>query len=248
MTQFRILSGSAVLRGIGELVIIVFGVLIALWADQWWAEFQDKKTEEAYLAALRDDIAVTLNSLDKNLDSVSKLRTAASDLLSSNGSEGLPTATLFGLALFEIEFFDHRLSTYHDLKNTGRLALISDRKVRDGLAEVERMLEAVVAAQGDLVGLHHSVIDPFLARQPQFAHIAVAGYSATDTGVLGEAGYAPVDDLISTDVNFEPIQLLSNPELRGMVALRVVLLSELMETNLRLTQGLKNLHDLIGGS
>jgi hypothetical protein len=245
MKQIQLFSGPSLLRGLGELVIIIVGVLIALWADQWGADLQDKRTESIYLAALRDDVDVTLISLDENLKSISELRDAASNVLSNDGNGNAMNATLFGLALFEIAFFDHRLSTYHDLKNTGRLALITDRKVRGALAEVERMLEAVVAAQGDLIGLHHAVIDPFLARQQQFSHIAAAGYSATDTGILRKAGFPSASDIIAPEGLFEPAELLSNPDLRGMLALRIVLLSELMESNLALTKGLEDLRAVI---
>lgn len=241
MTKNKLVSGPAILRAGGELIVIIVGVLIALWADQWWADSQDKRTEKAYLAALTEDIDVTLTSLQRNLNSISRLRDAASTALNGNDQHPSKDATLFGLALFEIDFVDYRLSSYQDLKNTGRLALIRDKRIRDGLAEVERMLEQVSAAQNDLIGLHHTVIDPFLAKQPELGPIVMAGYVATDTGTLGQAGFALPNDLIETAEAFDAKRFLSNPELPGILALRIVLLSEMMESNVKLTQILESL-------
>ncbi len=245
MKENSFVSGRAILRAAGELVVIIVGVLIALWADQWWADLQDKRTERTYLAALTEDVDVTLASLERNLNSISRLRDAASTAFNKSDQFRSMDATLFGLALFEIDFVDHRLSSYQDLKNTGRLALIRDRSIRDGLAEVERMLEQVSAAQSDLVGLHHTVIDPFLARQPQFGHIALAGYAATDTGALGQAGYSSPSDLVDHATPFDADRLLSNPDLPGILALRIVLLSEMMESNVELTRILESLRGQI---
>ncbi len=245
MTKKKLVSGPAVVRAAGELIVIVVGVLIALWADQWWADLQDQRTEKTYLAALTEDIDVTLTSLQRNLNSLSRLRDAASTALSRDSQHHDKDATLFGLALFEIDFVDHRLSSYQDLKNTGRLALIRDKRIRDGLADVERMLEQVRAAQSDLIGLHHTVIDPFLARQPELGQIVMAGYAATDTGTLGQAGFALPNDLIETATAFDAERLLSSPELPGILALRVVLLSEMMESNVKLTQLLESLRSQI---
>jgi hypothetical protein len=241
MTKKKFMSGPAILRGAGELSVIIVGVLIALWADQWWAELQDKRTERAYLAALTEDIDVSLTSLERNLNNISRLRDAASSVLNTDGQHHRKNATLFGLALFEIDFVDHRLASYQDLQNTGRLGLIRDKRIRDGLAEVERMLEQLSAAQNDLVGLHHSVIDPFLARQAEFAQIAIAGHAATDAGTLGQAGFATPNELIETTAPFDAERLLSSPDLQGILALRIVLLSEMMESNVKLTGILESL-------
>ncbi|MEL7372957.1 MAG: hypothetical protein AAGJ36_00710, partial [Pseudomonadota bacterium] len=50
---------SLPVRLIAELAIIVLGVLIALWADGWVADRQDRKKEAARIAALRDNVVAT---------------------------------------------------------------------------------------------------------------------------------------------------------------------------------------------
>ncbi len=73
----------------------------------------------------------------------------------------------------------------------------------------------------------------------------MAGYAATDTGTLGQAGFALPNDLIETATAFDAERLLSSPELPGILALRVVLLSEMMESNVKLTQLLESLRSQI---
>ena len=50
-----------------ELLVIVVGVLIALWADQWWSDREDNRTEQTYLASLNEDINATLKELDSTV-------------------------------------------------------------------------------------------------------------------------------------------------------------------------------------
>jgi hypothetical protein len=114
----------------GIAYVIVVGVLIALWADQWWSDREDDRTEQTYLASLNEDINATLQELDSTIAKVVVWRQAASTLsqlpLEGPFPPNKELAEMMGLALFELFSFEDRLSTHQDLKNTGRLGLISN--------------------------------------------------------------------------------------------------------------------------
>ncbi len=95
------------------------------------------------------------------------------------------------------------------------------------------MLEEIRAAQSDLIGIHHTIVDPFLVRRTDLAAVAKAGYAATDTQELSKAGYATVDALIGDSVGTDHSELMRDREFRGVLAFRIVLLSELMESYIR---------------
>ena len=245
MRASGVLTKAAVFRGFAELFVIVIGVLIALWADQWLAHRIDERTEREYLVALNEDTSVSLRRLDVNLQQISRFRDAASNL-SSLPIEGPYPANkelidLLGLALFELDFFDHRLSTHQDLQTTGRLGLISSSEVRRSLAEVDTMLADVQASQSDLIGVQSTIVDPFLARRTDLSAVAKSGYAATDTGELSEAGYASADSLIGDAVGTDHSELMRDREFRGVLAFRIVMLSEQMESYVRLRARLAEL-------
>ena len=79
------------LAGLAELAIIIAGVLIALWADQWWADRQDLRTQETSLAALDDDISETVGTLRSLMADFESWRDAAATLSGLGGrSADLP--------------------------------------------------------------------------------------------------------------------------------------------------------------
>jgi hypothetical protein len=240
-----ILRKESLLRGVAELLVIVIGVLIALWADQWWAKRIDRHTEQEYLAALYDDTVATLKRLEQNFEQISRFRDAASSLSLTPIDGPYPPneelIDLFGLALFEIDFFDHRLSTHQDLRETGRLELITSVDVRRSLADLDASLANVEASQSDLMGVQSTVVDPFLARRTDLATVAKSGYAATDTGDLEDAGYASADSLIGPGIGTDHTGLMRDREFRGALAFRIVILSEQMESYVKLRAQLTRL-------
>ena len=51
-------------RGVvGDIAIVVVGVMIALAADAWWQGLEDKRREQQYLGALAADVASAKSSL-----------------------------------------------------------------------------------------------------------------------------------------------------------------------------------------
>lgn len=58
---------------IGEIVLVVIGILIALQIDNWNDENQKSKTETVYLESLKDEFAYNLSVLEQTMKENSKL-------------------------------------------------------------------------------------------------------------------------------------------------------------------------------
>ena len=202
-----ILRKESLLRGVAELLVIVIGVLIALWADQWWAKRIDRHTEQEYLAALYDDTVATLKRLEQNFEQISRFRDAASSLSLTPIDGPYPPNV----------------------------------DVRRSLADLDASLANVEASQSDLMGVQSTVVDPFLARRTDLATVAKSGYAATDTGDLEDAGYASADSLIGPGIGTDHTGLMRDREFRGALAFRIVILSEQMESYVKLRAQLTRL-------
>jgi hypothetical protein len=192
----RFFSKPVAARALGELVVIVVGILLALGMDQWWSDRVDARTQHAYLTALHEDVATTINHLDGLIREFSALRDAASEL-SKQPPEGTTLSNaqlieLMGAGLFEIESFENGLSTHRDLKSTGRLGLITNAEIRRSLARVDQTLEEKRAAQ------------------------------------MKRTGVVPADQLIGSGAGIDHRPLLADSRFRGIVALRIVLLTEVI--------------------
>ncbi len=215
--------------------MIVVGVLIALWADQWWSDRQEAETERAYLAALANDIALAVEQLDRVSAEASAGYEAARTLLALPPEGPFPAndslVQLLAGALFNVFSYDHSLSAHEDLKNTGRLGLISDRRIRRGLAEVDRQLDAIRLNEQDLLGAQHATFDPLLLRR-------------TDLVAVAAAGYPPAAEAIGPASGLDHTPLLRDREVRGAVALRIVILKVLGERYQTLKEHLLSLREI----
>lgn len=121
-------------RGAGELVLIIVGVLVALWIEEWRQARIDGATEIQYLERLVADLEEDVRDLGNQIKHTEwRERNALNALAFLDGTGPGDRATLeaFNIAGF-IGFFRHNRATMDDLLSTGSLALLSNKDlVRD---------------------------------------------------------------------------------------------------------------------
>jgi hypothetical protein len=125
-------------RIVGEFVIVVSGVLVALGVNSWNGRRLDRIEESEYLNRLSADLREDIASYDFVLDWMDKkeasLRRLAPVLGSSAGS--VPDAETFRKDLANATNFGWNVgplatdATYEDLRSSGKLGLIRDADLR----------------------------------------------------------------------------------------------------------------------
>jgi hypothetical protein len=143
-----------------ELLIVVFGVLIALAAQGWWQRRENASREHAYLRQLSTDLARTVSRMDSADSAMRMSDDATVNLLRSFRSNPyLPDDSIRSwLVLFA--FYQHAApvtATAEALVSTGDLRLIRDEKLRSAitaylgesrnlLAEQDRAVNRIIEA------------------------------------------------------------------------------------------------------
>ena len=119
---------------IGEIVLVVIGILIALQINLWRNEKENQEKELNYLGNLKVLLEEHLVELDSNLDYIEK-RMHSVDYVLSNVSasknELITDSMIVHLNLMQW-LGNIRLDTnlYQDMINTGSIGLISDKNLR----------------------------------------------------------------------------------------------------------------------
>ena len=143
----RILSAPTLGRALAEIAIIVAGVLIALGADAWWTEREERETLQNYVARIADDVDADLRTLERGSEREGERMETADRLIERMKSptepprdsiRGLINGTRGGTT------FPLRTGTWLDLSSTGRLALIEDPSLRYWIIEYYNTLVPVV--------------------------------------------------------------------------------------------------------
>ena len=149
-------------RLIAEFAIVVLGVTIALWAGSWVTAREDRAEEIMRLHALQDNVTTTLADLH---DEIGNSTGAVDALRKLVGQSELPDDEIRGLLRYALMYapnFSPELNVYDDLKNSGELALLTDRRIRRALARMDAQLKRFQLAQVDLASVQLLDIDSYL--------------------------------------------------------------------------------------
>lgn len=122
------------LYAIGEIILVVIGILIALQINLWRNEKENQEKELNYLGNLKVLLEEHLVELDSNLDYIEKRMHSIDYVLSkvsASKNELITDSMVVHLNLMQW-LGNIRLDTnlYQDMINTGSISLISDKNLR----------------------------------------------------------------------------------------------------------------------
>ena len=183
-----------------EVAVVVLGVTIALWADGWVAERNDRAVETARLGALQDNVNVTLTDLREARDNAGGAAAALRKLLSvpqhDRHDDEVEELLRYGLT-YGPDFFPE-LNVYDDLKNSGELALLTNPELRRSLASMESRLELARFAQADLITVMQLNFDSYL-----ITHFDLRWLYEPITGLADVTEASEVDLGFMSDMEFQ---------------------------------------------
>lgn len=121
---------------VGEFVLIVVGVLVALAVETALENRKDSQLRDEYLARLRDDIELDKLAIDRRIEFFTDVQRFSGDVLRWLGTDNDvdQEALLASYYAAEIWPFLPVRSTYDDLQNTGNIRLLDNIEVRTRLS------------------------------------------------------------------------------------------------------------------
>ena len=130
------------LYAFGEIVLIVFGILIALQLNTWKEENDNRKMIHAYLERLQFDLEQDYNRMLK-LDTFYRVRAEIMQKLlraefSANETTNEDIGEQFN-QVFQFRKFSPKKSTYLTLISDGSLAMIDDKAIADQIINYYEM-------------------------------------------------------------------------------------------------------------
>ncbi len=198
-------------RAAAELAIVVLGVSVALWADNWAAERNDREKEAARLVALRDNVVETLVDVEFHLEESELVAEQLRAIITqpSDGPEAMRARLRW--ALFYGPVFSPELNVYDDLKSSGELSLLTNPALRSALARMDASMGRVQLAQSDLSNVQQLHIDSFAidSTPVRLFYAEEIGLTEVDTG------------------NEDPFDFVDDPRFRGRMVLKLDLVTQL---------------------
>jgi hypothetical protein len=139
-------GGKTVRRGLAELTLIVMGVLIALYVENWAGQRQDRSTERDYLVNLSENLREDTTGFRIQVEQAEELAQSAALVLEvvESGNGGIEDPVGFVEAVEITGRFDppvYTTQTFRDLIETGNLRLIENVPLRQELVRYYGDLE-----------------------------------------------------------------------------------------------------------
>lgn len=140
--------GRFVRYAIGEILLVVIGILIALQIDSWNDDRLDRQQEREYLASMVNDLRVDSGEIGETVHGNTILMERLDrllDLLANPSDDPRHQRDMFMHSLvYTYWYLEPEFSelTMTQLKSSGNLLLIRDNEIRDGMLKYEQAMVA----------------------------------------------------------------------------------------------------------
>ncbi|MFY9242775.1 MAG: DUF6090 family protein [Polaribacter sp.] len=131
---------------IGEIVLVVIGILIALQINNWNEDRNFRKQEVKYLKKLQSDITLEFQNNDSLIHLRASSAKAAAHLLDFKPLETAKDVITLETTINQVftrNVFIPTNNTYKELLSSGNLNLISNDSIKDYLMELDKMYVAI---------------------------------------------------------------------------------------------------------
>ena len=135
------------LYAIGEIVLVVIGILIALSINNWSNNKQLRHTEQAYLLSLQSEFKTNLSKVNRTISENKELMNNIEQMLTLFDSNVRDTISDKGISDIMYSIFGNSVSyqpskgVLTDIISSGNLNLIQNEQLRQHLASFESTLE-----------------------------------------------------------------------------------------------------------
>lgn len=132
--------GKYLLYAVGEILLVVIGILIALQINNQNDLRKDRIKELHYLENIKTDLGINLLEMDKYLDTRAGYIAGAARIIEHFEGKPITDYSAFnadGVNIYSWSKYYQNNNTFQELVNSGNLALISNEVIKNQLLDIE---------------------------------------------------------------------------------------------------------------
>ena len=164
------------LFAIGEIVLVVIGILIALQINNWNAEKKIEKEEIGILSNLLESLLSAKEQSDIEIFNENQLSASLLIVLNKNSNKNkLSINTISDSLVYNILWNSNPnlpvLNSYTDIKTTGKISIVTNRKIRESFTNLELTLTGLNSLINDRLTLQQMRIDDIIVNDVNFVRL-----------------------------------------------------------------------------
>ncbi|WP_282031162.1 hypothetical protein [Winogradskyella eximia] len=172
-------TGKYFKYAIGEIVLVVIGILIALQINNWNEKRLQKLTLSNYYERMHEELESSRDKLDNFINGIDSLviqNRKTLEILSSNNKDSIPTLqkTLGALGTAWVNNFNYPI--VEEFINEGYLAKVNNPKIKDELQAFSFQLNRFKTLDKGILDQYSLTIDPFINKHLNYSQIALDRY------------------------------------------------------------------------
>ena len=223
--------GKYMLYAIGEILLVVIGILIALQVDSWNEERKVRFEEQILLGQLKDDYRANLEQLDSKIATRKVLIASSKELLAAfeDPDSAHKDSVISWLANLGLTVTYDPID--NDLVASGKINIIQNQKLKTLLTKWSTDVIQVQEVEAIYLNGQHYINMPVMNKMGLGRALDKAMYEKVadlSNFLLNRDGWIPYDFKKSRlEPNLET--LLNNPELEGIVS-NSILINEIVNS------------------
>ena len=188
--------GKYSLYAIGEILLVVIGILIALQINNQNDLRKDRVKEVHYLENIKTDLYLNLAEIDQYLDVRTESIEGAKRIIAHFEGEPVTDYSAFnadGVRIYNWQKFWQHNNTFQELVNSGNLALISNDAIKKSLFDIEAVYKKMKSEEDhyrfDTENLLYLPLYELMDLRPMVANFeyhATNGQSGADVTLSAE--------------------------------------------------------------
>jgi Family of unknown function (DUF6090) len=140
-------AGKYLLYAIGEIVLVVSGILIALQINNWNSNRVQNKKEAIYMANIKRDLNEQLKTIDSQIEYERNINKIATPIIMNyKANQSFEVDSLFTVSIGILtgrRTFVKNTPTYTELISSGNIDIISNSVIKDEIIKYYQELERV---------------------------------------------------------------------------------------------------------
>jgi len=198
---------------IGEILLVVIGILIALSINNWNENQKLKKEEMIILASLLDDLKEAKRQSKKSIEieelAIDNLKGVLKNKLEREiFIKNFNQDSIFYTVLWDFEIEAPVINTYTDIKSSGKTGRITNNEIRERFTNLELKITNLKSLINDRLTVHQIRIDDIVVNEINFLNLLSASQPNID-----------FNKEVENDYN----KLLENEKVRNLLGIKTEL-------------------------
>ncbi len=170
-------TGRYLKYAIGEIILVVIGILIALGINNWNENRKESIEEKLVLRSLLENLKLAKTQsewLISREETLKKrlIKILGIEYLDNNHVKELIPDSIFKSAVWELQSDQPTFNAYNNLKNTNKLGLIKNKILNEKFTDLEFQLNKLNDILEDRLSVHQIRIDDILEKDINFIPLA----------------------------------------------------------------------------